>query len=198
MALEQENQVMQQDKPAAADSAATATVATKTAATETAAKGVVTETAGLATDATRETVVITEVAAPATSRADGLASDTTDADTADEGEGVTGADLSYMVSAVMGEDNDTAAWQQVSLITPGEKAEELSDILFYLGAAAVTYMDVKDDPILEPLPGEVKMWPTTQVIGLFAKGTSHPQPHTQKRGRVSVCRVLSSGTHWAD
>lgn len=62
-------------------------------------------------------------------------------------------------------------WQQVSLITTNEKADEISDLLTLLGAVAVTYMDAQDDPILEPLPGECRLWPNTQVIGLFVKGT---------------------------
>lgn len=62
-------------------------------------------------------------------------------------------------------------WQQVSLITNSEKADEISDMLTLLGAVAVTYMDAQDDPILEPLPGEYRLWPNTQVIGLFEKGT---------------------------
>lgn len=62
-------------------------------------------------------------------------------------------------------------WKEVSLIVDGAKAEEISDVLFCLGAVSVTYQDAKDDPILEPLPGEQKMWPTTVVIGLFAQGT---------------------------
>ena len=63
------------------------------------------------------------------------------------------------------------AWKEVSLITNGDKAEEISDILFFLGAVSVTFQDAKDDPILEPLPGEQRVWPNTQVVGLFEKGT---------------------------
>lgn len=62
-------------------------------------------------------------------------------------------------------------WQQISLITTQEKAEEISDLLTELGAVAVTYMDAQDDPILEPLPGEQRLWPNTKVIGLYEKGT---------------------------
>ena len=68
--------------------------------------------------------------------------------------------------------SENQAWKEVSLIVDGSKAEEISDVLFCLGAVSVTYQDAKDDPILEPLPGEQKMWPTTVVIGLFEKGTS--------------------------
>ena len=67
--------------------------------------------------------------------------------------------------------DDNQAWKQVTLIANGDKAEEISDILFFLDAVSVTYQDAKDDPILEPLPGEQRVWPNTKVIGLFEKGT---------------------------
>lgn len=67
--------------------------------------------------------------------------------------------------------SEVQAWKEVSMIVDGSKAEEISEILFGLGAVSVTYQDAKDDPILEPLPGEQKMWPTTVVIGLFMQGT---------------------------
>ena len=35
------------------------------------------------------------------------------------------------------------------------------------GSQAVTYVDAKDTPMYEPKPGEVLLWPDTQVVGLF-------------------------------
>lgn len=35
------------------------------------------------------------------------------------------------------------------------------------GSQAVTYVDAKDTPMYEPKPGEVMLWPDTQVVGLF-------------------------------
>ncbi|HYB64385.1 MAG TPA: 50S ribosomal protein L11 methyltransferase [Steroidobacteraceae bacterium] len=35
------------------------------------------------------------------------------------------------------------------------------------GAAAVTLVDSRDDPVLEPLPGEVRLWPATRLSALF-------------------------------
>lgn len=32
-------------------------------------------------------------------------------------------------------------------------------------------MDARDDPVLEPLPGEFRLWPTTRVQALFGAGT---------------------------
>jgi ribosomal protein L11 methyltransferase len=38
---------------------------------------------------------------------------------------------------------------------------------FELGASAVTFADAADDPVLEPLPGEVRLWRTTILTALF-------------------------------
>jgi ribosomal protein L11 methyltransferase len=36
-----------------------------------------------------------------------------------------------------------------------------------LGAVAVTFTDLRDDAVLEPAPGEVRLWPATRVQALF-------------------------------
>ncbi len=35
------------------------------------------------------------------------------------------------------------------------------------GAAAVSFVDSRDDPVLEPLPGEMRLWPATRLSALF-------------------------------
>ena len=47
----------------------------------------------------------------------------------------------------------------------GEAAEEAA---FACGASAVTFVDKQDDAVLEPAPGEVRLWPDTRVKCLFA------------------------------
>jgi ribosomal protein L11 methyltransferase len=49
--------------------------------------------------------------------------------------------------------------------TPWEEA------LFELGALSVTLLDAADDPVLEPAPGAMPLWPTVVVRALFAAGT---------------------------
>lgn len=61
---------------------------------------------------------------------------------------------------------------EIKLIVKSSLADTISDILEQLEALAVTYEDAKDDPILEPLPGEFKLWPNTKITGLFEKGTN--------------------------
>ena len=45
---------------------------------------------------------------------------------------------------------------------------------FELGATSVTYVDAYDDPVLEPLPGECRLWPTTRLRALFPDETYAP------------------------
>ena len=47
------------------------------------------------------------------------------------------------------------------------------------GASAVTFMDSRDDPVLEPLPGEFRLWPATRVTALF-EAPVEPDPTVQR------------------
>ncbi len=59
-------------------------------------------------------------------------------------------------------------WIQLRLSANEETAEKYSDWLSACGAQAVTFIDAKDTPIYEPLPGdEVIYWNNTVVMGLF-------------------------------
>ena len=46
------------------------------------------------------------------------------------------------------------AWVQIRLNSTDKQAEQISDFLTEIGAVSVTFMDSKDTPIFEPLPGE--------------------------------------------
>ncbi|MEW6998718.1 50S ribosomal protein L11 methyltransferase [Colwelliaceae bacterium BS250] len=59
-------------------------------------------------------------------------------------------------------------WIQLRLPANEETAEKYSDWLVACGSQAVTFIDAKDTPIYEPLPGdEVLYWSNTVVMGLF-------------------------------
>ncbi len=59
-------------------------------------------------------------------------------------------------------------WIQLRLNANEETAEKISDWLMACGSQAVTFIDAKDTPIYEPLPGdEVIYWNNTIVMGLF-------------------------------
>jgi ribosomal protein L11 methyltransferase len=58
-------------------------------------------------------------------------------------------------------------WLQLKINTQAAQAEAIGDLLTENGAQAVTFVDAKDTPIYEPQPGETKLWPDIQVIGLY-------------------------------
>ena len=59
-------------------------------------------------------------------------------------------------------------WIQLRLNADEETSEKYSDWLMACGAQAVTFIDAKDTPIYEPLPGdEVVYWQNTVVMGLY-------------------------------
>ena len=58
-------------------------------------------------------------------------------------------------------------WIQLRVNTTEKHAETVSDMLMSWGAQAVSFVDAKDTPIYEPLPGEVIYWANTVVVGLF-------------------------------
>jgi ribosomal protein L11 methyltransferase len=61
---------------------------------------------------------------------------------------------------------------------------------FECGAAAVTFVDSKDDPILEPLPGEFRLWPTTRMQALFV-GAEGDAPDANRPELENLLLLLS-------
>jgi ribosomal protein L11 methyltransferase len=45
--------------------------------------------------------------------------------------------------------------------------EAAEAVCFERGALAVTFADSRDDPVLEPKPGEFRLWPATRLVVLF-------------------------------
>jgi ribosomal protein L11 methyltransferase len=56
------------------------------------------------------------------------------------------------------------------------------------GSQAVTYVDAKDTPMYEPKPGEIMLWPDTQVVGLF-EATDDMKAIIKRLGKA---RILGS------
>jgi ribosomal protein L11 methyltransferase len=56
----------------------------------------------------------------------------------------------------------------VTLDLDGLDAERVEEACFELGAVAVSYTDQHDDPILEPAPGEFRLWPHSRLQALFS------------------------------
>ncbi len=59
------------------------------------------------------------------------------------------------------------AWIQLRLNATAASAEEFADLLQDFGALSVTFLDAKDVPVFEPLPGETRLWGETDVMGLW-------------------------------
>ncbi len=60
-----------------------------------------------------------------------------------------------------------AEWTQVRIRLPADGVESAEAVLFELSAASVTLLDAEDQPVHEPDPGEVRLWPQVVVQGLF-------------------------------
>jgi ribosomal protein L11 methyltransferase len=54
----------------------------------------------------------------------------------------------------------------------GLDPERVEESCFEFGAVAVSYTDQRDDPILEPAPGEFRLWPHSRLQALFPYETS--------------------------
>ena len=59
------------------------------------------------------------------------------------------------------------AWIQLRINATAANAESMGDAMSECGALSVTFLDSKDTPIFEPLPGETRLWGETDVMGLW-------------------------------
>jgi len=55
----------------------------------------------------------------------------------------------------------------LTLNLDGLDAERVEEACLEFGALAVSYTDQRDDPILEPAPGEFRLWPHSRLQALF-------------------------------
>lgn len=55
----------------------------------------------------------------------------------------------------------------VTLDLDGLDAGQVEETCFEFGALAVSFTDQRDDPILEPAPGEFRLWPHSRLQALF-------------------------------
>lgn len=72
----------------------------------------------------------------------------------------------------------SAEWLEVTVRSEKSTANQLEDWLFEAGALSVTLHDSQDDDgdlthaVLEPVPGEVRLWEQVTLVGLFARETA--------------------------
>src|SRR3546814_8868298 len=60
------------------------------------------------------------------------------------------------------------AWLQLRVHS--RHPEFADEILHAHDAKAVSFVDAVDDPVLEPAPGETRLWANTVTLGLFVDG----------------------------
>ena len=66
------------------------------------------------------------------------------------------------------------AWLSVSFELGALEATHAEEACFALGASSVTFSDSRDDAVLEPRPGEVRLWPATRLQALFTAQIATP------------------------
>ena len=60
-------------------------------------------------------------------------------------------------------------------------SEEVEAALLEIGASSITFLDRGDEPVLEPKPGEVRLWSDTLVRALFEES----QDPARNMGRLA-------------
>lgn len=66
------------------------------------------------------------------------------------------------------------AYLSVRMLLDGLDADSVEAACFAAGALSVTYTDQRDDAILEPAPGEFRLWPATRLEAVF--DATHAEP----------------------
>lgn len=82
-----------------------------------------------------------------------------------------------------------AGFLELSFALGARDADTAEAACFELGASAVTFADAGDDPVLEPLPGEVRLWPATTLTCLFAE----PVDATRLAQRLGTILAIPAG-----
>lgn len=84
-----------------------------------------------------------------------------------------------------GAGNGMTSFLQLSFELGPLEPDKAEEACLRCGADSVTYIDAHDDPVLEPLPGEFRLWPATRVRALF---TGIVEPASVVR---ALCDALS-------
>ncbi|WMP17417.1 50S ribosomal protein L11 methyltransferase [Thiothrix lacustris] len=59
------------------------------------------------------------------------------------------------------------SWQQLTCQTTSQHQEAVVDAMEAVEAVSITWQDAEDDPILEPRPGEMRLWNNLVVTALY-------------------------------
>jgi ribosomal protein L11 methyltransferase len=87
---------------------------------------------------------------------------------------------------------------ELSFLLGSRDAQAAEEAGFACGACAVTFVDARDDPVLEPAPGELRLWPATCVKCLFAEQGDLPALTGALGAALALDPVLISAEWIAD
>jgi ribosomal protein L11 methyltransferase len=90
------------------------------------------------------------------------------------------------------------AFLSVCIRLDGLDAEQVEDACLAAGALSVTYTDQRDDAILEPAPGEFRLWPATRLEALFDAAAAEPTRLVALAARIGVPLACLELAHLAD
>ena len=96
-----------------------------------------------------------------------------------------------MTSAVVFKRVYSMPFLQLTLELGNADPSPVEDALFEIGALSVTLEDAADDPILEPAPGALPLWPTVNVKALFDATASRDELITALQAQLAslpACR----------
>ena len=77
-------------------------------------------------------------------------------------------------------------WQQVKLWLRGENADDMEQLLLDHGAASVSLLDARDQPIFQTEPGATPLWDETIVAALFTMATPLEDIMAQVLGQIPM------------
>ncbi len=63
-------------------------------------------------------------------------------------------------------------WPQITLRVDNAHADVIESSLLRAGALSTTFLDVNNEPVLEPAPGEVRLWKNMLLVALFDQSRS--------------------------
>jgi len=83
-------------------------------------------------------------------------------------------------------------WIQVAVQASKARADDIEAWLFEAGALSVTLKDGINDEqlehaVLEPEPGEVRLWDDITIVGLFSQDNSQASVHIALQAAADVC-----------
>jgi ribosomal protein L11 methyltransferase len=79
-------------------------------------------------------------------------------------------------------------WIELSVSVTGDRVVAVEAVLEEQGALAITLQDDADDPVLEPGPGAMPLWPSVHLVGLFDADVARRQVTTALQQQAGIDR----------